>query len=113
MDDQDREVRPLVGLTMGDVAGVGPEVIARAWCDPALHTLCRPMVIGDPGVLRRALELVGGAGSMGVQVVDVPEAVDASPTTIPCLPIVGDYGDLTRVEPGTVDPRAGAPPTSS
>ena len=35
-------MRPPVALTMGDVAGIGPEVIARAWSDPALHRLCRP-----------------------------------------------------------------------
>ncbi len=53
------EERPLVALTMGDVAGIGPEVIARAWNDPRLHALARPLVIGDPAVLERALELVG------------------------------------------------------
>ena len=50
--------RPLVGLTMGDVAGIGPEVIARGWLDPRLHALARPLVIGDPGVLERAMALV-------------------------------------------------------
>lgn len=50
---------PRVGLTMGDVAGIGPEVIARAWLDPAFHALSRPIVIGDPGVMRRAAVLVG------------------------------------------------------
>ena len=47
--------RPRVALTMGDVAGIGPEVIVRAWADPALHAHCTPLVIGDAGVLRKAL----------------------------------------------------------
>src|SRR5205823_8365368 len=42
---------PRLLLTMGDVAGVGPEVIARAW--PALVAFCRPVVVGDPAWLRR------------------------------------------------------------
>ena len=56
--------RPLVGLTMGDVAGIGPEVIAGGWGDPRLHALARPLVIGDPGVLERALALVDRGGLM-------------------------------------------------
>src|SRR5919204_385704 len=50
---------PRLLLTMGDVAGIGPEVIARAW--PALHDFCRPVVVGDPAWLRRALRLAGTA----------------------------------------------------
>ena len=45
--------RPLIGLTMGDVAGIGPEVIVRGWLDERLHNLARPLVIGDPAVLER------------------------------------------------------------
>ena len=53
--------RPLVALTIGDVAGIGPEVIARAWQDPELLALARPFVIGNADVMRRAVSLVGGA----------------------------------------------------
>ena len=67
MIDSQRQ-RPLVGLTMGDVAGIGPEVIARGWADPRLHALARPLVIGDPVVLERALALVDGRARMRVQV---------------------------------------------
>ena len=48
---------PRLALLMGDVAGVGPEVVARA-----LETCRResdPLVVGHPGVLARALDLVG------------------------------------------------------
>src|SRR5438105_13043471 len=48
--------RPRLLLTMGDVAGIGPEIIARAW--PALQAFCRPVVLGDEAWLRRALALV-------------------------------------------------------
>jgi 4-hydroxythreonine-4-phosphate dehydrogenase len=98
---------PLVALTMGDVAGIGPEVIARGWTDPRLHALARPLVIGDPRVLKRALELLGAAAPLHIQIVAAPE--DAAPTgeVIPCLAIRGDYGDLSDVAPGTVDRRAG------
>jgi 4-hydroxythreonine-4-phosphate dehydrogenase len=99
--------RPLVGLTMGDVAGIGPEVIVRAWLDPDLHALARPVVIGDPGVLKRAREIVAGAHRLSVQIVSDPEAATPAPDTIPCLQLRGRSGDLSEVQPGVVDLRAG------
>jgi len=96
-----------VGLTMGDAAGIGPEVIIRAWLDPALHSLARPVVIGDPGVLVRAREVVAGADGLKVRMVADPEEAMPAPDTIPCLSIRDRAGDLSLVRPGTVDPRAG------
>src|SRR5271166_2604741 len=93
--------RPLVGLTMGDVAGIGPEVIARGWSDPRLHALARPLVIGDPAMLARAVAVVGGPDtSTRVQTVASPEEADPSPRTIPCLAVAANLGDLSRVAPG-------------
>jgi 4-hydroxythreonine-4-phosphate dehydrogenase len=99
--------RPIVALTMGDVAGIGPEVIAKGWGDPRLHNLARPLVVGDAGVLRRAVELVGGRAE--VQQIDDPERAEASPGLIPCLASAStmERGDLTGVTPGALDPRAG------
>ena len=95
--------RPLVALTMGDVAGVGPEVIARAWGEGPLQTLARPFVIGDPDVLARALALVGARARL--EPIARPEAADPSARAIPCM--MGTDQDLRGVEPGRVDPRAG------
>ena len=53
------EELPLLLITPGDVAGVGPEIVARAW--PELLTLCRPVVCGDTGWLRRGLDLAGSS----------------------------------------------------
>lgn len=86
---------------MGDVAGIGPEVIARAW--PQLVAVCRPVVVGESGWLRRALDLVGSAA----RVVPVESPAEAEPTAeaVPCLPATGQ--DLSRVEPGRVSAAAG------
>src|SRR3954471_3669864 len=59
-----RDDRPLVALTMGDVAGVGPEVIARAWAGEALRGLARPFVVGDSATLRRAVALLDTGASV-------------------------------------------------
>src|SRR5437868_1139264 len=51
--------RPILAVTMGDPAGVGPEVVVRAWASEAVHACCRPVVLGRPEILQRAVELVG------------------------------------------------------
>ncbi len=47
--------RPLVAITMGDPAGVGPEVILKALAVEEVLARCRPLVIGDRRILERAL----------------------------------------------------------
>jgi len=101
--------RPLVALTLGDVAGIGPEVVALAWSLPTLHALAKPFVVGDSTILRRALDRVrstGNASSIQVETIDAPEAARPSPTVIPCLEVAGV--DVAGVRPGLVDARAGA-----
>jgi len=51
--------RPILGVTMGDPAGVGPEIIARAGAEPAVRRDSRPVVIGAAATMQAALELVG------------------------------------------------------
>jgi 4-hydroxythreonine-4-phosphate dehydrogenase len=98
---------PLVALTMGDVAGIGPEVIVKAWADRRLHALARPLVIGDPGVLARACSQARCEGAFRVQVVGSPEDVDSTPSVIPCLAAPGVPGGLAEIRLGQVDARAG------
>ncbi|MDA1015363.1 MAG: 4-hydroxythreonine-4-phosphate dehydrogenase PdxA [Planctomycetota bacterium] len=49
-----RTSRPLLGITMGDPAGVGPEVVLKALQHADLFERCRPLVIGDRRILERA-----------------------------------------------------------
>jgi len=51
--------RPLVAVTTGDPAGVGPEVVVRALANPAVYTRVRPLVIGDRWVLEKAQKWCG------------------------------------------------------
>jgi 4-phospho-D-threonate 3-dehydrogenase / 4-phospho-D-erythronate 3-dehydrogenase len=50
---------PIVAVTMGDGAGVGPEVVVPALLDAAVLDICNPVVIGDAKRLRLAAEIVG------------------------------------------------------
>ena len=46
--------KPIIALTMGDGAGVGPEIIVQALADPEVYEHCRPFVVGDLKILQRA-----------------------------------------------------------
>lgn len=48
------DTRPTIGISMGDPAGIGPEIIASALSRPEVQSLCRAIVIGDAGVMKRA-----------------------------------------------------------
>lgn len=52
--------KPIIGITMGDGAGVGPEIIMKALDDAAMYEQSRPFVIGDTKLLERASKIVGG-----------------------------------------------------
>ncbi|WP_319408695.1 4-hydroxythreonine-4-phosphate dehydrogenase PdxA [uncultured Desulfosarcina sp.] len=63
---------PLVGITMGDPVGVGPEIIAKALSDPCVLQCCRPVIYGN------ATRLRAGASSTGVRlaITEVPSIHD-------------------------------------
>ena len=42
---------PVIGITMGDPSGIGPEIIIKTLSDSAIYEICRPVVYGDPGAL--------------------------------------------------------------
>lgn len=83
--DAENDLRPRLAWTLGDVAGIGPELVIKAWHDPAIHEQCRPLVIGSAEVLRRY------AGDAGIKIIEVdrPTAVSGWPipsaNQIPCF----------------------------
>ena len=48
-----KNAKPVLGLTMGDPAGIGPEICLRALREPAVLACCVPVLFGDAGVLER------------------------------------------------------------
>jgi len=55
---------PVVGITMGDAAGIGPEIIVKALGVKRVYEWCRPVVIGDARRLRKAAQIVGARTSI-------------------------------------------------
>ncbi|WP_380171291.1 4-hydroxythreonine-4-phosphate dehydrogenase PdxA [Kineococcus sp. DHX-1] len=67
------DARPAIAVTMGDGAGVGPEVTVGALLDPAAYRDGRPVVVGDAARLRQAAQALG----VEADVVVVPDVASA------------------------------------
>jgi len=51
--------KPILGVTMGDPSGSGPEILVKALAEPEVRALCRPIVVGDGATMRQAARIVG------------------------------------------------------
>jgi 4-hydroxythreonine-4-phosphate dehydrogenase len=94
---------PLLGITMGDPAGVGPEITAKALARADVNSSCRPVVIGDRSVMAATLELL--ASPLALHAVTSLEDCRFAPGTLECL----DLGnvDAGRLPRATVSATAG------
>lgn len=96
------ERKPVVGVTMGDACGIGPEIILKAWEREEVFEFCIPLVIGDAKILRRAQGLVGS--SLEIAAVQCLDSLEAEPGVLHCLDLDLLPADLPL---GTVRAEAG------
>ncbi len=95
---------PPLALTLGDVCGIGPEIIAQLFRGDAAAGC---FVVGDVAVMRRAAQLTGGM----LAVAHIEHAGDAArvpPNCVPVLQVEGLPAGLIEAPLGRVDARAGA-----
>lgn len=76
---------PIIAITMGDAAGVGPEVIVKALAQPEVYRECRPVVIGDADRLRQAQAVT--ASLVQIHSIDAGDVAKAGrlPGTLDCI----------------------------
>lgn len=74
---------PVIAITMGDAAGVGPEIIMKSLARDELFTKCRPLVIGDANRLRKAGQIVGS--KLSVNAVADPKDAVFKAGTVDCI----------------------------
>ena len=51
--------RPITAITMGDPAGIGPEIVVGTMLDREIYECCRPFVIGSIDIMKRAAKVLG------------------------------------------------------
>lgn len=64
---------PIIAITMGDPAGIGPEIVVRALSHPETYRQCRPLVTGDAAILSKAIQLL----RLDLQVNPIQEVAEA------------------------------------
>lgn len=91
---------PIVAITMGDAAGVGPEIIMKSLAHPELYRQCRPLVIGDA----KRLELAGRIAGTQLRIHSISSnnigGADYEPGTVNCvdlalIPVDLPWGELS------------------
>lgn len=95
-------MKPVLGITMGDAAGIGPEVIIKALEDKRIYELARPVVIGDKKIMQRALPIVHSA--LKLRVIEQIEDAKSEFGTIDMIDLDNLPTDLPFAQ---VDARAG------
>jgi 4-hydroxythreonine-4-phosphate dehydrogenase len=96
--------KPVLGLTMGDPAGIGPELCLRALREPSVLEQCVPVLFGDASVLRR---LAGrGLPACEARVASLAELGSSPQVDRPLLVDFATPG-LEAVEPGRISAAAG------
>lgn len=83
--------KPIIGITMGDAAGIGPEIIVKTFNNNEVYSYARPIVIGDSRIIRNALKV---AKAEHLQVNSVGKVAEAR-----FIKNVIDVIDLENIEP--------------
>ena len=96
-------MKPILAITMGDPAGIGPEVIVKALNNKETYEKCRPLVTGDASVMEWAVRQLGTEQKINI-IHSVGEALFEFGTIdvydLQCV-------DMTVFEPGVVSPQCG------
>ncbi len=96
--------KPTLAVTLGDVAGIGPEITAKTLLlHPELRDECIPVVIGDTDAMRAAVALIGRDPSV-VGVISDPRKATNDPNAIE---IIQTGSPLASVPAGTISAAAG------
>ena len=89
----DHTTNPIIGITMGDPVGIGPELICQALADPGIYEFCRPLVLGDTGILKAARQIL--KSKLEITAIEAPNAVTYGPGRINVI-------NTSRLGPGAV-----------
>jgi 4-hydroxythreonine-4-phosphate dehydrogenase len=96
--------KPVLAVTMGDPAGIGPEIIVKALGDPLIYDRCTPLVVAHVDVMEHAVSKIVKS-SARINIVKEPVRAAGKPGTLDLYPLEGL--DLGGWVPGRLDARCG------
>jgi 4-hydroxythreonine-4-phosphate dehydrogenase len=81
---------PVIGITMGDPSGIGPEIILKALQEKGVTSVCRPVIIGDKNILERESFRLG-----------LPSIFDSVPSPHPAR-VVSEFIEISNLNPSEI-----------
>jgi len=95
--------RPVIGISMGDPAGIGPEICVKALFRESVYTRCRPLIVGDAALIKETVAMLGY-----VLQVKAIHSVSEAGFRYGCLDVL-DLANVDRqaLKPGEVSAMAG------
>jgi len=75
---------PLIAVTMGDPAGIGPEILLKALSREEIYRVSKPLVLGDVDLLKSASNQIG---SLSFRVIATPNEVTGRPGVVEVIPV--------------------------
>ena len=95
--------REIIAIPMGDAAGIGPEITVKSLAKEEIYSMCKPLVVGDAKIIRKAIEVTGV--DLNVNVVASPIDGSYKFGTIDIIDL--NNIDLESFEPGSVSSQNG------
>ena len=95
--------KPIIAITMGDAAGIGPELILKALALPQIYEACRPIVVGDPGLMHQTAQALGVR--IGIDAVTSLAQAHSSPSQIAIIAPEERWSG--KIPWGELEPRLG------
>lgn len=95
--------REIIAIPMGDAAGIGPEITVKSLAKNEIYDLCKPLVVGDANIIRKAIEVT--ETGLQVNVVNSPAEGKYEFGTIDMIDLANI--DMTAFEPGVVSANNG------
>ncbi len=94
---------PVIGITMGDPVGIGPEIIAKTLAHPDLGSICRPVIFGDPRVIAHEMHKLGKAAALPMRTTFTRADLGPNPVVVP----------ISDLDPAELVPGHPTPATST
>jgi 4-phospho-D-threonate 3-dehydrogenase / 4-phospho-D-erythronate 3-dehydrogenase len=96
--------KPIIGITMGDPASIGPEIAVKALLNNSIHAICRPVLVGDAGVFNDIIQRLQLPAA--VNAIAAVAAAGFNPGVIDVLDLKNV--DLDKLQFGVISAMAGA-----
>lgn len=95
--------KPIIAITLGDPAGIGPEIVVKSLSDSKVYEVCQPLVIGDKNVIANALTICHQTAN--INVIDKPANGQYQPGTIDLIDLQNI--ELANLQIGTIQAMCG------